>query len=183
MKILLLASLITITAGFPLGSEKVRQLFEAIRKRDSEAVQTLLESEPSLVNSRGTDGVSAVRLAMYHRQSEMVRAFIDHGADLDVYDAAATGELRPLRDLVIGEPALVNSYSTDGATPLGLAAFFGHRVIVEFLLDHGAGINMPATNPAFPFVPIHSAMSAGTGIFSICSLPEALMSELARAEE
>jgi ankyrin repeat protein len=62
---------------------------------------------------------------------------------------------------VSGDRKLVNSYSTDGATPLGLAAFFGQRDAVEFLLDHGAEINILSTNPAFPFAPLHSAMSGG----------------------
>jgi ankyrin repeat protein len=61
----------------------------------------------------------------------------------------------------MSDPALVNSHSTDGATPLGLAAFFGQSEAVEFLLDRGAQIDMRATNPAFPFAPLHSAMSAG----------------------
>jgi uncharacterized protein len=136
-------------------------LLAAIRKADGEAVRALLESDPSLVNARDGGGVAAVRVAMYHGQSQIARIFIEHDADLDVYDAAATGELRQLRELVIGDPAQVNSYSTDGATPLGLAAFFGHLTAVELLLDCGARINMLATNPAFPFAPLHSAMSAG----------------------
>jgi ankyrin repeat protein len=44
---------------------------------------------------------------------------------------------------------------------LGLASFFGHREAVVFLLNHGTNIDMTATNPAFPFAPLHSAISAG----------------------
>jgi ankyrin repeat protein len=57
--------------------------------------------------------------------------------------------------------AVVNSLSADGATALGLPAFFGHRDAVQFLLDRGARIDRTAKNPAFPFAALHSAMSAG----------------------
>ena len=162
MKLLLISSLLAILAvALPAGTEQIRRLLDAIRKGDDDAVRALVESRPALVDARGADGVPAVRLALYYRHPEIARFLIGHGAALDLYDAAAAGQLERLRALVAGDPSLVNSYSADGATPLGLAAFFGHRDAVEILLDHGAKIDMAATNPAFPFVPLHSAMSAG----------------------
>jgi len=136
-------------------------LLDAIRKGDGAAILSLVASDPALLNARGDDGVPAVRLAMYYRHPEIAQTLIQRGATLEIHDAAAAGEMQRLRELATGDAALVNSLSTDGATPLGLAAFFGQREAVEFLLDHGAQIDMRATNPAFPFTPLHSAMSAG----------------------
>jgi len=150
-----------MAAGFPVDSDKLRQLFSAIRKGDGTAVAALLDSDSALVDARGRDGVPAVRLALCYRHPEIAEMFIRRGAQLDVYDAAAAGQSARLRDLLNRDPKLANSYSTDGATPLGLAAFLGHRDAVELLLDSGAKINTLATNPAFPFAPLHSAMSAG----------------------
>ena len=162
MKILLIACLFAALAvALPEGAERVRQFLDAIRKGDSGAIRTLLEAEPALVDARWSDGVPAVRLALYYRHPEIASMLIERGAALDVCDAASAGQLKRLRELVERDPSLVNRYSSDGATPLGLAAFFGHRDAVEFLLDRGAKIDMPATNPAFPFVPLHSAMAAG----------------------
>jgi ankyrin repeat protein len=160
MKTLLLASLMAAICGGS-DSDKARQLFAAIRKGDGTAVRALLDRDPSLVDARESDGVHAIGLALYYRHPEIARVFIERGAKLDVYDAAAAGELARLRDLLSEEPAHANSFSTDGATPLGLAAFFGHRDAAELLLDRGAKINTLATNPAFPFAPLHSAMSGG----------------------
>jgi ankyrin repeat protein len=41
-----------------------------------------------------------------------------------------------------------------------LAAFFGHRKIVEYLLDAGADVNQASTN-ALKVAPIHAAVSNG----------------------
>src|SRR6266849_1517614 len=54
----------------------------------------------------------------------------------------------------------------------GLATFFGYRDGVEFLLDRGAQIDTRATNSAFPFTRLHSAISAGhKAIVDLCKLP------------
>jgi len=161
MKLVLIAcTLAALAAAFPEAGEKTRNLFDAIRKGDGAIVRALVESDAALVNARD-GGLPAVRLAMYYRQPEIARYLIDHGAMLDFYDAAATGHVGRLRELLASDPTLVNAYSGDGATPLGLAAFFGHKDAVELLLEHGARINALANNPAFPFAPLHSAMSAG----------------------
>jgi ankyrin repeat protein len=161
MKILhLLSLLVAVAAGMQAEPDKINRLLAAIRKGNADEVRELLDGDASLVDAR-SGGVSAMRLALYYRQNAIVNVFIERGANLDVFDAAAGGQLVRLRALLRTAPQLANSQSTDGATPLGLAAFFGRRDAVEVLLDAGANINTLATNPAFPFAPLHSAMSAG----------------------
>jgi ankyrin repeat protein len=158
MKLLLLVCLIALAA---FASDKAEPLFQAIRTGNRDAVQSIVAADPGLVNARGPDGVPAVRLAVYYGHAGIARILLERGAALDLYDAAACGVTGRVRDLLDKEPASVNTLSTDGATPLGLAAFFGHRDAVELLLDRGAAINKLSTNPAFPFAPLHSAMSGG----------------------
>ena len=67
---------------------------------------------------------------------------------------SAIGDLERVQALVKQFPESVNAYSPDGFYPLGLAAFFGHRKLVEYLLDAGADVNQQATN-AFKVAPIH----------------------------
>lgn len=155
MNTLLLASLMS----FQSGSATPDHLLAAVRKGDLATVRTLLDADPTLVNTRDCEGVPAVRLALYYRHPGLADIFLERGAVLDLHDAAACGQLPRLRELL--KTADVNSYSADGATALGLAAFLGHREAVELLLAHGAALNQTATNPAFPFAPLHSAMSAG----------------------
>jgi hypothetical protein len=161
MKLLLVAcTLAALAAAFPEAGEKTGKLLDAIRKGDATTVRALVESDPALVNTREGD-LPAVRLAVYYRQPHIASYLIEHGATLDFYDAAAVGHVGRLRELLASDPSLPNSYSGDGATPLGLAAFFGHKDAVALLLEYGAQINTLAKNPAFPFAPLHSAMSAG----------------------
>ena len=162
MKLLLVAcTLAALAAAFPEAGDTTQKLLDAIRKGDIATVRALIQADAALVNARAQDGLAPVRLALYYRQPEIAHYLIDRGATLDLYDAAAAGRIDRMRELLAGDPSRVNTYSADKATPLGLAAFFGHHEAVVFLLDHGAKIDMTATNPAFPFAPLHSAMSAG----------------------
>ena len=162
MKIFFLFGVLTaMAAALPQANEKMRQFLDAVRKGDLAAVRSALQGDPALVNARGDDGVPAVRLAFYYRQPEMAKLLLERGPTLDVHDAAAAGQTARLRELLAAHPEQVNQLSADGATALGLAAFFSNVETVELLLNNGAHINQTATNPAFPFAALHSAMSAG----------------------
>jgi len=50
----------------------------------------------------------------------------------------------------------LNSFSADGFTLLGLAAFFGHFILAQELLEKGADPNISANNP-YKVAPLHSA--------------------------
>jgi ankyrin repeat protein len=147
--------------GLPADADQSKDMLAAVKRGDTNAIVSLLDGNAKLIDARDTDGVTAARIAVYYRHPELARLLIDRGAHLDIYDAAAIGEMKTLRAEVERSASLANSYSTDGATPLGLAAFFGHKDAAEFLLSHGAKLDMVATNPAFPFAAIHSAMSGG----------------------
>ena len=54
------------------------------------------------------------------------------------------------------KPELLNDYTNDGFTLLGLAAFFGHFDLAQELLEKGADPNIAANNQ-FKVSPIHSA--------------------------
>jgi ankyrin repeat protein len=57
-------------------------------------------------------------------------------------------------------PTSVNSFSKDGFTALGLAAYFSNEEIVKLLISRGANVNTPAQN-GFNVFPIHSAVASG----------------------
>lgn len=86
----------------------------------------------------------------------MSQEFIDK--QVGVFAAAAKGQTDELRSLVGKDPMLVNAYSPDGFTPLGLAAFFGHAEAVEALLAAGADANLPSRE-SMKMPPLGSAMA------------------------
>jgi uncharacterized protein len=60
--------------------------------------------------------------------------------------AAASGDLETVVELLKSDPVLVHSHSRDGWTPLHLAAHFGHRQVAEALLAYGADVHARASN-------------------------------------
>ena len=79
---------------------------------------------------------------------------------LTVYEAAATGKMTHLISNLGHKPELVNAYSEDGYQPLGLAAYFGHEKIVEYLIKAGAEVNSPSKN-SLGVTPLQSAVAGG----------------------
>jgi ankyrin repeat protein len=65
-----------------------------------------------------------------------------------------------VRKLVNGDRALVDTFAADGFYPLGLAAYFGHPTIVEFLLKNGADVKLAARN-AQKVTALHAGASRG----------------------
>ena len=70
---------------------------------------------------------------------ELARYAIERGAIVDAHSAARLGLLGKLKELVAADPAMVNSRGGDGQTPLHFA---GSVAVAEYLLDHGAGIDL-----------------------------------------
>ncbi|HEU5460516.1 MAG TPA: ankyrin repeat domain-containing protein [Pyrinomonadaceae bacterium] len=86
----------------------------------------------------------------------MSQEFID--AQVGIFAAAAKGETGELRSLIEKDPALVNAYSPEGFTPLGLAVFFGHPDTVDALLAAGADVNL-TSRESMKMPPLGSAMA------------------------
>jgi len=97
--------------------------------------------------------------AVYHRQTDVVNQLLASGVELNVYEAAATGQTERLQELIAADPSLVNSHAFDGFTPLGLAVFFGHPEAVKLLLDAGADVNLPSRE-SMKVTPLASASAA-----------------------
>src|SRR5262249_62309877 len=63
-----------------------------------------------------------------------------------IAQAAASGDIETIRDLLEADPGLIHSHSRDGWTPLHLATHFGHGQVAEVLLARGADVHARATN-------------------------------------
>ncbi len=132
-------------------------IFAAIAAADKDRVGRLVAEDSNAAHARNQAGVSALMQARYMNQMEMVELLRAAVGELDVFEAAALGDLKQLRALLIVDPALVNHRSADGFTPLHLACFFGQLEAVPVLLKRGADVN--ANSPANIAV-IHSAAAS-----------------------
>ena len=101
-------------------------------------------------------------LALYRGDAAAVEELRTSGGDLDVFEAAALGELDALGRVLADDPAQARAWSDDGFTALHYAAFFGHARAAQLLIDGGADLEAPARNEEFALDarPLHSA-SAG----------------------
>ncbi len=133
---------------------------DAVKAGDLSRVKELLEADPSLVNTRGDSGESAILLSVYYRRNSVRDLLLARGAELNIYEAAAAGQLERVATLAKASPALANSYAPDGFTPLGLAAFFGQRTVVDALLAHGADVNAVSRN-ATGYTALTGAVAGG----------------------
>ena len=136
-------------------------LFAAIAEGDADLVRGLLERRPDAAEQRDPEGVSAVRRAIYAGRDEIATLLLDANPALDVFDTAAAGRSRGLAELLDADAGLARAWSSDGFTPLHLAAFFGHDEAVELLLRHGADVDVVARNRELQVAPLHSAAAGG----------------------
>jgi uncharacterized protein len=144
--------------GAAASVDNTKKLMEAIRAGDKAGVDAVLRAEPGLLRFAAPNGSSVMLLAAYYGHAELAEVFVRHGAKPDVFEASALGDLERLRKLVTANPGAVNSFAADGFYPLGLAAFFGHRAIVEFLLKNGADVKTAARN-AQKVTALHGAVA------------------------
>jgi len=131
-------------------------MMAAVAAGDSEGVSALLAEDPSLVNSRGEDGVSAVLLARYRFDRATMDALLAADPDLDIFEGAALGRIDRVRAALDDDPLAVRAFSPDGFTALHLAAFFGKPEIARALLDAGASVDTYTTND-LANQPLHAA--------------------------
>jgi uncharacterized protein len=120
-------------------------LFALIEADDVDGVRALLAEQPWLAAERDDEGVSPLLRARYRMDRALVDAVRRHVEQLNVFEAAAFGDLDRLSELVGTDPELLDAVSGDGFTPLHLAAFFGQADAARLLLARGAACDVAGT--------------------------------------
>jgi ankyrin repeat protein len=146
--------------GAAASVDSTKKLMEAIRAGDKAGLNALLSAEPGLLTFTAPNGSSVTLLTAYYGHPELAEVCLRHGAKTSVFEASALGDLETVRRLVDGDRTLVNAFAADGFYPLGLAAYFGHSAIVEFLLKSGADVKLAARN-AQKVTALHAGASRG----------------------
>jgi ankyrin repeat protein len=118
--------------------EPSREIFDAVRAGNTVRVQELLNADPGLASVRNERGHTPVLIAQYHHKQDAVAVLLGAQPELDIFDAASVGRSGRVAEWLDQDPALLEARSSDGFSPLGLAAFFGQAETVKLLLARGA---------------------------------------------
>ncbi|MEA2476753.1 MAG: uncharacterized protein QOF16_1614 [Actinomycetota bacterium] len=140
-------------------------LVSAVREGDLERVVTTLAEDPKATSERDESGVSALLLAIYMGREDIAQAIVENVEELDIFEAAAFGDLPAVERALLGDPGLVRELSPDGFTALHLAAFFGNEEIVRKLLGAGADPSTVSANE-MGVTPLNSAAASSQAVIA-----------------
>jgi uncharacterized protein len=135
-----------------------QEFIDAATQGDVAKVNEMLRADPSLAGAKDQNGVSVILKATYYGKRDVVDVLLASGVELNIFEAAATGQTKRVEALIEQDAELVSAYSPDGFTALSLAAFFGHAETVNALLAAGAPVNA-ASRETMKLTPLASALA------------------------
>ncbi len=138
----------------------LKTFHEQVKRGDLDGVRAALAEDPSLLNAANEAGQTAFLLAKYYRQEDTAGYLLGLNPKLDIFQACVAGETQAVLSEIDRDPTLLEKRSSDGWTPLHLAAFFGRPELATALLDRGAQVDARSTN-AMKNTPLHAAAAGG----------------------
>lgn len=139
--------------------------FEAVAMGDLDTVKHGLTRHPEMLNAKDPrGGATPIFIAAASGNAEMVKYFVEAGADLSVtvsdadpnspfngatlMHAAAIGRSLDVMKLFLDKGLKVDVATKGAITPLHLAAYAGSLDMVKLLIEKGANVNAKAELPA-----------------------------------
>jgi len=159
--------------SLPAVSSPPGDIHQAVIRGDLEAVCSMLDAEPTLLESRNTDNLTPLHLASVHGQTAIASFLLEKGAEIDagdnenstaLHNAAGRGH-QEIISLLIKNGASANRKDDNGMTPLHFACASGHETCAEILLDKGADPGAREANGRTPLF-----FCARSGSLSLCKL-------------
>ena len=139
----------------------VKTFHEHVKTGDLDAVRADLAADPALLNATNEAGQCAFLLSKYYRQPRIADYLLGLKPKLDIFTLCVAGHASDVLAKLDEAPELLEAHSTDGWTPLHLAAFFGWAELANALIDRGADVNSRSTN-SMKNTPLHAAAAGGS---------------------
>jgi ankyrin repeat protein len=139
-------------------SASPEEVLDYIVSGDADGLRELLAGDPSLAEGVDDAGVSLLLQARYRGEMELVEIIRAAKPSLDLFEAAALGDVARVGELLDAEPFIVSALAPDGFSALHLAAFFGQPSVAQLLVDRDADVNAEADNSSH-VQPLHSAVA------------------------
>jgi ankyrin repeat protein len=135
-----------------------QSFFDLIRRGSTAEVAAWVEENPAIAATRNAQGISALLWAIYSAQPVIRDFLLARLASLDIWEAAAAGDVQRLELALSAPGGDVHAFSADGWTALHLACGFGTAEAVRLLLERGADVHARSTN-ALANQPLHAALA------------------------
>lgn len=135
------------------------ELMKAIKQGDADRVEELLRADPGRAATTDEAGVTAVLVALYHRQPAVAERLAAAKGELDLFEAAALGRMGRVEALLQEDRGRAEARTPDGFGALHLACFMGRPECARILVEAGADVDAEADNPT-RVRPLHSAAAA-----------------------
>ena len=113
-----------------------------MREGSLNSARILIDAPQTKIDARTPTDETPLMMACLRGQLEIAKKLIARGADVKtgwtpLHYAATTGHIDVMQ-LLLDEHAYIDAESPNGTTPLMMAAHYGSREGVKFLLDAGA---------------------------------------------
>lgn len=142
-------------------------IFDAIRTGDAYVAERLLAADPTCASARNEQGVSALMAAWYSFNPRLRAMLLERARDLDIFEAAMTGDAARVAALLAADSSLAAVYSADGFTALHFAGFFDQPDVGRILIAAAAPLDAVTRND-LANMPLHAA-AAGRSL-DVCRL-------------
>ena len=123
-------------------------------------MRAAIGQDPGLLDATNEAGQNAFVLSKYYRQAAVAEYLLSLHPKLDIFGLSIAGKMADTLAEIDRNPALLEEHSSDGWTPLHLAAFFGHAELANALVERGAFVDSRSTN-AMKNTPLHAASAGG----------------------
>lgn len=135
-------------------------IFAAAAKGQTDELRSLVEKDPSLVNTHSPEGFTPLGLAAFFGHPETVQTLLTAGADPNLTSresmkmpplgSAMAVQRNDIARILIEHGANVNGKAVNDLTALHTAAARGNLEAAKLLLDHGADINAASADGKTP---------------------------------
>jgi len=149
------------------ANDMIDTLKTHIKNKEADRIITLLTEHPEVLNERDEKGSTGLLIIAYSGMEEAFGKAKELKDSFTFHEAIVSGKVDCVMDSLAQAKSYSNQYSSDGFTPLSLAAFFNQTGIAKLLLENGADPNMQATNPS-KVNALHSAVAKEN--FELCKL-------------